>query len=244
MITNLKNMVMKASIKMVFAALFVMAATTLSAQPQRGGNQPSSQERAQNMVKRMEQKLTLSTSEKQEMTTIYTDFFEQMKELRTRQKPQENRVATEKAIQDRDNRVKALLKSDERFAIFQEIEKQNREKVKNVVEERQGDNAPGEDFRQLKEKLALSEDQSKKFDEIFRNHHQQMKELRQAGTPAENAKKMKALKAERDAQVKALLNSDEKYIIYLESLNEKRDEVKTKMIEKRQGKKGKRPVKE
>ncbi len=235
---------MKTTIKLVFAAILVMAATSLSAQPQRGGNQPSSQERAQNTVIRMEQKLTLSTSEKQELTTIYTDFFEQMKELRTRQKPQENRVAADKAIQDRDNRVKALLKSDERFAIYQDIEKGNREKMKNGVKERMGDNAPGEDFRQLKEKLALSADQSKKFDEIFRNHQQQAKELRQAGSPAENAKKMKALKAERDAQVKTLLNSDEKYIIYLESLNEKRDEVKTKMVEKRQGKKGKQPVNE
>lgn len=235
---------MKTTIKLVFAAVLIMAATTLSAQPQRGGNPPSSAERAQNTVKRLEQKLTLSTSEKQEMTTIYTEFFEQLKELRTRQKPQENRVAAEKAIQERDNRVKALLKSDDRFAIYQEIKEDNREKMKKAMEERHGENGPGEDFRQLKEKLALSDDQSKRFDEIFRNHHQQMKELRQAGTPAENAKKMKALKAERDAQVKALLNSDEKYIIYLESLNEKRDEVKTKMIEKRQGKKGKRPVKE
>lgn len=69
-----------------------------------------------------------------------------------------------------------------------------------------------------------------------------MKELRQNGKPAENFDQMKALKSERNAKVKSLLNNDKKYIIYLETLNEKQDDMRTKIKERRQERNKNRPT--
>lgn len=233
---------MKRSIKMTLAATLILTATTLQAQPQGNGKHPSGLEKIQNEVKKIEEKLNLTASESQEMKTIYTIFFEKIKPLRNNENPETSRETFNNAIEERDAKVKALLKSDERYATYQQILAEGQNRMRDRVREHNTGDAPMENYAQLKQKLALNETQSNNLDEIFKNYHQKMKELRQNGKPAENFDQMKALKSERNAKVKSLLNNDKKYIIYLETLNEKQDDMRTKIKERRQERNKNRPT--
>ena len=235
---------MKKVFKMTMAGFVIMAATAIQAQPQNGDKRPSGEEMIKNEVKKMEEKLSLTAQESEEMKTIYTSFFEKIKDQRTPGNHEANREAITKAEQERDAQVKALLKSDDRFALYQQVKRENQEKMRGEFRQRREGQAPGADLQQLKQKLALTDDQSKKLDEIFSNHHQKMQALRQNGKPGENAEQFNTLVKERDAQVKTLLNNDKKYIIYLETLNEKQAEMKAKMAEKRQERKENRSTEE
>ena len=71
---------MKKVFKMTMAGFVIMAATAIQAQPQNGDKRPSGEEMIKNEVKKMEEKLSLTAKESEEMKTIYTSFFEKIKD--------------------------------------------------------------------------------------------------------------------------------------------------------------------
>ena len=77
--------------------------------------------------------------------------------------------------------------------------------------------------------LNLSEDQKPKFEAITKKYAEQMKAVKDGGgRKLQKYKKVKSIRKNKDAEMKALLSKDQ-YNVYLE----KQEEMKTKMKQRR-----------
>lgn len=81
-------------------------------------------------------------------------------------------------------------------------------------------------YQEYKEKLNLTEDQSKKVDAINTTWFEGISALKNSGEPKlAKARKFKSLNAERDAQMKAVLTK-EQFKIYKQQQKEMKEEFK------------------
>ena len=83
-----------------------------------------------------------------------------------------------------------------------------------------------EQIKITKEKLALSPDQEVKFMEVNKKYGSKMKEINQ-DTRKEKIRKLKAIKSERDAEMKILL-SEAQYKSYLQIHEDRKAKRKAK----------------
>ena len=92
---------------------------------QRRGNPLPPDDRAENVITRLEEKITFSTAERDSMVIIYTGFFKEMEPYRG----QRNFEKIRELAELRDKKVKELL-SEEQFEKYLDVLEENRQQMR------------------------------------------------------------------------------------------------------------------
>lgn len=95
--------------KILFVALVAMLGMQLADAQRKGGNTRTPEQ----MVEKLDQKLNLTDEQEKQITTLYTDFFQQ----------KQSRDERKTAMQELEKKIVSLL-TDEQKVVFEQMKKE------------------------------------------------------------------------------------------------------------------------
>lgn len=96
--------------KILFVALVTMLGMQLADAQRKGGNTRTPEQ----MVEKLDQKLNLTNEQEKQITTLYTDFFQQ----------KQSRDERKTAMQELEKKIVSLL-TDEQKVVFEQMKKEH-----------------------------------------------------------------------------------------------------------------------
>lgn len=180
------------------------------------------------MNQRFKSELNLNETQEKQWDEIHSKYRNEFKNLRSEAAEARNeKMEKAKEIADElDKEVLSILDDDQKET-YKELAEENRKKAIAKYNSRNSKKTGKSSFIQMKTELNLSEKQTQQWDAIQEDYKPKFKEIRDSGQPgsAETKKEIIALFEKKNAEILAILDSEQK-VKYSQFVEERKQMAK------------------
>ena len=186
------------------------------------------QQQGKEMLEKAKAELDLNEKQSAEWDKIHQQYIEDLKMLRADESiSDENRKAKAKEVRsEKDEAIKSVL-TEEQFVKYNELRKEGRKQYqqKNGINARPNEGR-NSSKQQLMDELKLTDEQQVKWDEIYKEYRVKKSDIQHDENiePEDKREQMRAVTGEQNAELMALLTSEQQaiYSKHLEEMKNRR----------------------